>query len=299
MQIGLGDLALVLFLAGVSSLAWRRRRNVGGKTWAFRIAPLAGVACAVAACVAPGLGWAWHLALCAAGLVVCGVAAFRGGWRVSRPRNAVGRWTHWAVSIAGYFVFAALVTIPPALVLCFAVRLSCALEGDWPWTRGRIAGDLPFAVEYRRAKTLCAEHDKRLLFKSGKRVGLLGNPGGFGPFRVYRLKDGCHALVDGFGHESVPGFEPRVFRVNAARETVELKFGGGWFEMPGAGLAAGYGGDDMNGRTCSFFMYDNTCSPRREWNVEVVGTPVADSLDGMELIGEIDTAGRFTRNGAD
>ena len=41
------------------------------------------------------------------------------------------------------------------------------------WTKGRITDELPFAVEYKRAKTLCAEYDKRLLFKSGKRIGLL------------------------------------------------------------------------------------------------------------------------------
>ena len=31
------------------------------------------------------------------------------------------------------------------------------------------------------------------------------------------------------------------------------------------------------------------------WYVNVKGTSVGDSLDGMRLIGEIDTSGRFTR----
>jgi len=35
MTIGMGDLAVGFLLAGFSALAWCRRRNVGGKTWAF------------------------------------------------------------------------------------------------------------------------------------------------------------------------------------------------------------------------------------------------------------------------
>jgi hypothetical protein len=31
------------------------------------------------------------------------------------------------------------------------------------------------------------------------------------------------------------------------------------------------------------------------WHVDVNGTPVGDSLDGMKLLGEIDTHGRFNK----
>ena len=38
MAIGMGDSAAMLLLTGFGALAWRRR-NVGGKTWAFRVIP--------------------------------------------------------------------------------------------------------------------------------------------------------------------------------------------------------------------------------------------------------------------
>ncbi len=54
------------------------------------------------------------------------------------------------------------------------VRFSpIATEGDWPWTRGRITKELLFAVEYKRAKTLCAEYNEE-----GWHVNVKGTPAG-------------------------------------------------------------------------------------------------------------------------
>ena len=46
-------------------------------------------------------------------------------------------------------------------------------------------------------------------------------------------------------------------------------------------------------RLFSFNMYPDGDLNAKGWNVTVKGTPVGNSLDGMALIGEIDTEGKF------
>lgn len=159
------------------------------------------------------------------------------------------------------------------------------------WTKGRITDELPFAVEYKRAKTLCAEYNKRLLFKSGKRIGLLIDTCGYGPFRVYLLKDGSYCLVDGYGLAN----NPRYMRVNTKTETVELKHENGWFAIPEKGYVRGWGGGYTGLAGFFFDMYSGESLNDEGWHVNVKGTPVGDSLDGMRLVGEIDTTGEFTK----
>ena len=170
-----------------------------------------------------------------------------------------------------------------------------ATEGDWPWTKGHITDRLPFAVEYKRAKTFCAEYDKRILFKSGKRVGLLVDTCGFGPFQVYRLKSGDYCLVDGFDRNMPASFgdQSRWLRVNVENETVELKFGIGWFKIPEEGFVCGWGGSKDRLDGFNFAMYPGGDLNKGRWHVFVPGTPLGNSLDGRELIGTIDTRGRF------
>ena len=191
-----------------------------------------------------------------------------------------------------YFVIVFIFCLATASVLCTVIRFSpIATEGDWPWTKGRITEDLPFAVEYKRAKTFCAEYDKRLLFKSGKRIGLLIDTCGYGPFMVYRLKDGNYCLVDGYGLVD----NQRRLRVNVENETVELEFGGRWYAIPEKGYVRGWGGSDDY---FSFDMYSGGDLNGEGWCVSVRGTPVDSSLEGMELIGEINTRGKFKRSGS-
>ena len=46
-------------------------------------------------------------------------------------------------------------------------------------------------------------------------------------------------------------------------------------------------------RLFSFNMYPDGDLNAKGWNVTVKGTPVGNLLDGMALIGEIDTEGKF------
>lgn len=81
--------------------------------------------------------------------------------------------------------------------------------------------------------------------------------------------------------------------MDVKRETVELKQGGAWYAIPGGRFIRGYGGVPGS-LSLTFSMYSGGDLNNEEgWDVDVTGTPVGDSLDGMELIGEIETSGRF------
>ena len=286
MILDLGNLALVLFLTGISMFAWRRRRAVGGKTWAFRILPIGIILMRV-------ISMSIEIALGCVALtfIVYAIAVFCGGWRLQWPRNPLLRRVWWGVHVVVYFVLIFALCFVLASVVCAVVRFSPL--GEFPWTRGRITDELPFAVEYKRAKTLCPEYDKRILFKSGKRIGLLIDTCGYGPFQVYLLKDGDYCLVDGFDER--PGYkEPRYLRVNVKSESVELKVAGSWFPVPEQGYVRGWGGsDELN---LDFFMYPGGDLNGEGWSVSVKGTLVGDSLEGMEFIGVIYTSGKFVKD---
>lgn len=285
MTIGMGDLAAMLVLTGVSVLAWRRHRVVGGKVWAFRVAPLG-----VAAFHCFGNARAMAFGILCLTLVAYAVAAYRGGWRLVSPKNRWLRAVWWLTHVLVYYVMALAVCGGAAGIVRTVVRFSpLATESDWPWVGGKITVELPFAVEYKRAWTFCAEHDKRLRFRSGKRIGLLIDTCGYGPFRVYRMQDGLYCLEDGYGLVN----DSRFFRVNVAKETVEMKQGMGWFPIPEKGYVCGWcgGDDDLDG--FSFNIYGVGDPDGEGWSKPVKGTPVGNSLDGMELIGEIRTDDRF------
>ena len=205
MAISMGDVAVICLLAGIGVSAWRRQ-DAGGKTWAFRIIPF-GILLMKATCYSKAM-FCWSLAVVFA---VYAFAACYGGWRLNRPQNRILRSLWWGTHIVTYFVM--------IFTFCCILASFTYTFGRLFWTNGWITDDLPFAVEYRRAPTLCPEYDKRIRFKSGKRVDLLMDTCGYGPFRVYRLNDGDYCLVDGYGMPD----HPRYQRVNVEKETVDLQ----------------------------------------------------------------------------
>ena len=294
MPIGMGNIAGFLLLIAISALAWRRKRNVGGKTWAFRTIPL-GLIVLVGPCRCCGSLLAFLCGTLAI-LISYAIAAYKGGWRLVRPRNRILNGLWWVTHILVYFSLIFFLCASLAGIVGIFVKFSpIATEGDWPWTKGNITDRLPFAVEYKRAKTFCAEYDKRLLFKSGKRVGLPNDTCGFGAFQVYRLKSGEYCLEDGFDRKLPASFgdQSRWLRVNVENETVELKYGIGWFKIPEEGFVCGWGGSGTRLDDFDFDMYPGGDLNKERWSVSVSGTPLGDSLDGRELIGTIDTRGRF------
>ena len=280
MAIGLGDIVAFLALAGFSAIAWRRQRNVGGKTWAFRIVPLGIILMLVVSS---------NEAVIACAMLTFAAYAFtayRGGWRLTWPKN---HWLHgvwWMVHVIVYFILIFALCFTTASVVRLAVRFS-PLPSE-TWTRGNVSNELPFAVEYKRAKTLCAEYDKRIRFKSGKTVGIWPDTGGGGPFAVYALQDGEYYIVDGIEH----GFLRNEYRVNCRNETVDMRYMDVWLRIPDGSL-------EITGVLCD----GNKASPRylitvQTENGEIKGSqfePVTENPEAEQLIGEINANGKFVR----
>ena len=108
------------------------------------------------------------------------------------------------------------------LVVAIMVRLSFvnmehfSVE-DQPWQRSKISKAIPFSVESRLSNPWFGEYDRRLVFKSGKRVDLWGD----GTFAVYVLDTGEFYLV-----ENVSSTRSRSeYRVDVANETVFSRSG--------------------------------------------------------------------------
>ena len=74
MAIGMGDLVSALLLVCIGALAWRRRRNVGGKTWALRVVPFGLL---VVHCF--GTGLLLSIGTLGVTLAAYAVVAYRGG----------------------------------------------------------------------------------------------------------------------------------------------------------------------------------------------------------------------------
>lgn len=248
MPLDMGDLALSVWLLGLGALGWAHKRNVGVKTWFFRIVP-AGLLLIILMDRFIDLPGSFVLLIPPLLFASYAAGAYFGGWRLDRPKNRWLRGVWWMTHIIVYFVlFTLFVLVSSSIVYQF---------GRLYWTKGRIADGLPFAVEYSRKSSMCPEYDKRILFKSGKREDLLPDPCGFGPFRVYLLKDGTYCLEDGYDEYRKDRNHSRYQCVDVEKETVEI-----------------LGMDD-------FFP----------------GGKKFDSavLEGKKLIGTIDTAGRFRK----
>ena len=103
-----------------------------------------------------------------------------------------------------------------------------------------------------------------------------------------------YCLEDGYGWHGLEDHR-RFLRVNVEKETVELKSDAGWFSIPEKGLVRGWGGCPGDLKNFVFDMYPGgDLNNENGWTVTVTGTPVGKSMDGMALIGEIDTRGRFS-----
>lgn len=155
-------------------------------------------------------------------------------------------------------------------------------DGEDGWRSSPITEQIPFAVEYRNAHPFLAEYDKRIVFKSGKKIGVRTDTGGGGPFAVYALDDGRFYLADGLDCD----FMRHDYRVSVDTEKVEINLYGVWAEIPdGTKEVCGMGSD------YSLSVKTGTDEDRYV-QIEHV-EPIGKTLDGRRFLGYIRPSGKF------
>ena len=155
-------------------------------------------------------------------------------------------------------------------------------RSEQPWRGTKTCETLPFSVEYRHAHPFLAEYDKRILFKSGKRVGILNDTGGAGDFAVYALRDGRIYLIDGL---DCP-FIRSEYRVDSVAESVEKKCVGTWIRIPDGSLGI-----------TSWSDFDLTVETADGDRMIKGGVPVGESLTGKRYLGRITPRGELIIGG--
>ena len=145
-------------------------------------------------------------------------------------------------------------------------------ESGWTPTGAELG--IPFTVEYKPAHPFLAEYYRRVVFPSGKRIGVLMDPGGYPSMSVYALDDAnTYVLSDGqFG---------QAFRIGMEAETVDVGHSLQWFRLP----------DDTSDITGSsggqIFI---RLADGREATL-TNGVPFGTSLDSRRLLGAVGPGG--------
>lgn len=191
-----------------------------------------------------------------------------------------------ASAVAGFAAFCIVAVV--ALVAGKAIALATPSGGSAVRRVGVPdgAGGTAFTVEYRPTHVLLAEYDKCIEFPSGRRICVWSDTGGAGDFAVYRLPTGEYHLVDGLDHD----FIRSDYRVDAAREAVEIMCGGEWVEIPRRARKVVSKGGGGGGGVRGHIEY-KTASGRVEFAEG--GEPVGDSLNGRAFVGCVSPKGRF------
>ena len=227
----------------------------------------------------PAIGWTalafWLVAS------VCGVAAF---FVSLFSGHFVRALVQFALGVLGLVAFAIAFFFVRALGMAVTEDVT---NGEGGWRSSKITEEIPFSVEYKCAHPFLAEYDKRIVFKSGKRIGVIMDTGGGGPFAVYVLDDGKFYLADGVDCD----FMRSDYRVNVSNETVELNGGGVWLKIPdGTKVISSWGPGHLTAKTEADEEKGITVSE---------GEPLGRTLENRKFLGFIYPNGEFKTDAVD
>ena len=207
-------------------------------------------------------------------------------------------WVHVVVSLLGFsaIVFSlvrrrwgrafvqlgcalgALIVFLPAFFLVsirsmFATSMEDFKVEDQPWKGSEISAKIPFSIEFRRSNPFQREFDRRIVFRSGKRVGLFPDTGGAGEFAVYALGTNVFYVVDRLDDVNHLG----EYRVNIEKEILECRSGEYvWVRVPDDAVS-------ING-TGSGSLQVLTASGEKSVSESV---PIGDSYKRRRFVGRI------------
>ena len=222
---------------------------------------------------------AHRAALCL--LVAVTVAAFAIWCRVLARR----RWKQATIQFVLGLVSAPIFVVGVAVTFVVGASLAkAAMYTGATSASGRSAAvpdgtnGTAFAVEHVPAHPFLAEYRKTVVFPSGKRIGIMMDTGGAGPFAVYRLPSGAYYLVDGLNSD----FVRSDYRVSPDKEMVEKMTESRWIPLPDGTIAVTGGSSDS--------IVVETKSGEQ---IVRGGEPVGDSLRGRVYLGLLRPDGRF------
>ncbi len=222
---------------------------------------------------------AYRAALCL--LVAATVAAFAIWCRVLARR----RWRQAAVQFVLGLVSAPIFVVGFAATFVVGASLAKATTYAGATYGGGRTAAVPdgtngtaFAVEYVPAHPFLAEYRRTVVFPSGKRLGIMMDTGGAGPFAVYRLPSGAYFLVDGLDFD----FVRSDYRVSPDGETVEKMTESRWIPLPDGTIAVTGGSSDS-------IVVETKAGEQ----IVRGGEPVGDSLLGRVYLGLLRPNGRF------
>lgn len=226
------------------------------------------------------LGWlVWSIIAVHASLGLVVLAAVVYSLAKRRWLRALGQFLLGGLSAALFVTGLVLV----AVSLMFSERNYADFKNtEHPWYGTGVCEQLPFAVEYQAAHPFLAEYNKRIVFKSGKRIGINVDTGGAGDFSVYALEDGRYYLVDGLRTVWIRS----EYRVDPEAESVERKCGRNWLRIPDGSLSVDSWSDES--LTVKTGSGEESVSS---------GQPVKDSLKDKRFIGMVTTRGEFVPGG--
>lgn len=154
------------------------------------------------------------------------------------------------------------------------------------WRTSESTEQVPFSVAYRTSYLFLAEYDKRIVFRSGKSIGVWPDTGGAGSFAVYALDSGVYYLADGLDCD----FMRNDYRVDVQAETVEMNVDGFWVKIPEGTLS-------VDGKGLQFLSVK---TPEGTKTVRVANAcPVGMSLEGRVFLGFIRPSGKFVASSDD
>lgn len=154
-------------------------------------------------------------------------------------------------------------------------------SGPTGWAVSEMTERIPFSVEYKPAHPFLAEYDKRIAFKSGKRIGVWMDTGGGGPFAVYALGEGEYYLADGVDCD----FMRNDYRVNVSNETVEINVDGVWLKIPDGTVT-------VNGRSSGSLSVKFESGEEKSVMI-TNGVPLGKTLESRRFLGFIRPNGKF------
>lgn len=164
------------------------------------------------------------------------------------------------------------------------VVANMSLANEIHWVEAKFPAGLPFV--YERGESPKSIRWSRIRFKSGKTIGLVWTSR-YEPFDIYLMQDGRYLMVE----QEESSYE-RVYRIDAAKESVSCSTAGTWADVPDTTLWIRSALKTHREPSSTVLDVDTTQGRLDVQGREDRGTPFL----GSTYLGRLDCAGSLVRD---